>query len=165
MTYSHVTPRATLPGGASSSLFPLTDNGTDEGSLLASTATSTIEGMGIGEETVVPSSDSYPSGHHHGHKSNAQLLYESQQTRKEIIAGSVIGGFMFFLLLGLAAWVGWAWWRKKRVEVNKGTEAGFDLQNMEHGHQRVTTSGALDVAQLEHEGRQDQVHRLELRTT
>ncbi|CZR62505.1 uncharacterized protein PAC_12402 [Phialocephala subalpina] len=75
------------------------------------------------------------------HGSEWRGRWEQQQLRTEIIAGSVIGGFMFLIAVGLLFWLFFAWRRLKRLKAQQGAERK-DVQMQEMGRESVITSEA-----------------------
>lgn len=65
--------------------------------------------------------------------------WEEAQIRTEIIAGSVIGGFMFLIGVGLLVWLCMAWRRLKRVREKQERESK-SVRMQEMGRESVVTS-------------------------
>ncbi|KUJ16866.1 uncharacterized protein LY89DRAFT_718601 [Mollisia scopiformis] len=63
------------------------------------------------------------------------------QIRTEIIAGSVIGGFMFLIAAGLLIWLFFAWRRLKKAKLKHESEPK-DVRLQEMGRESVITSEA-----------------------
>lgn len=92
----------------------------------------------LSSTTTVDASTSTGTDHdrHRHNETSPQELYEEAQTRKEIIVGTVIGGFMFLLVTGLLIWILWAWFRRRknlRDEEEKREGQEFDLGDMDAG--------------------------------